>query len=83
MTEPDILSSDIAALKAEQQAAWQELARPTLTTFDRRELRNRIRHSQLELRDRLKMRTERLRFRMRPVEPPPIDTLANIGFRLL
>ena len=81
MTESDVLSRDIGALLAEQRDAWRELARPTTTTFDRRELRNRIRQSGVELRDRLKTRTEQLRFQPHPVEAPA-DSLATINFRL-
>ena len=36
MTEPDVLSRDIDALKALQRDAWRELASPSLTMFDRR-----------------------------------------------
>lgn len=83
MTETDILSSEIGVLMALQRDAWRELASPTLTQFDRRELRNRIRQSGLELRDFLKMRSDRLRFRPRPVEAlADTDSLANINFRL-
>ena len=81
MTEPDVLSSEITMLMAQQQAAWRELASPELTQFDRRELRNRIRQGEVELRDFLDIRTERLRFRPRMVEPA-VDSLASIGFRL-
>jgi hypothetical protein len=81
MTEPDVLSSEIGALMALQRDAWRELARPTLTQFDRREIRNRIRQSGLELRDFLKLRTERLRFLPRPDEAVS-DSLATINFRL-
>jgi len=81
MTEPDVLSSEITALMAQQRAAWRELASPELTQFDRRELRNRIRQSEVELRDFLNMRTEQLRFRPRLIEAP-VDSLANLGFRL-
>jgi len=81
MIELDILNGEIEALMAEQQDAWRELARPTLTAFDRRELRNRIRQGEIELRDHLKVRTDRLRFRPRPVETSR-DSLANIEFRL-
>jgi hypothetical protein len=81
MTEPDVLSSEITYRMSQQRDAWRELASPTLTQFDRRELRNRIRQSEIELRDCLKMRTERLRFRPRPVEEPA-DSLANLAFRL-
>jgi len=82
--EPDVLSRDIDALMAEQREAWCELARLTLTTFDRREIRNRIRHGESELREYLKMRTDRLCFRPRlvPLEAA-VDSLANINFRLL
>jgi hypothetical protein len=81
MIETDVLSSEITVRMAEQRDAWRELASPGLTQFDRRELRNRIRQGEIELRDFLKMRNERLRFRPRPVEEPT-DSLANINFRL-
>jgi hypothetical protein len=82
MVEPDVLSSDIDALKAQQREAWRELASSTLTAFDRRELRNRIRQSGTELRDHLNVRTERLRPQPRPIELPATNP-ADIGFRLL
>lgn len=83
MTDADLLSRDIATLKAEQRDAWRELASPTLTTFDRREIRNRIRQSEVELKDYLKVQTDRLRFRPRlvPAEAT-VDSLATIHFRL-
>jgi hypothetical protein len=81
MTEPDVLSRDIDAMMAEQRDAWRELASPTLTTFDRREIRNRIRQSEVELRDCLKVRTDRLRFQPRPLDAG-MDSLATINFRL-
>ena len=80
MTEPDVLSSEIGVLMALQRQAWRELASPELTQFDRREIRNRIRQSEVDLRGFLNMRTERLRFQPRPVEAP-IDSLATINFR--
>src|SRR4029077_11299054 len=82
MTEPDVLSRDIDALKELQRDAWRELASPTLTIFDRREIRNRVRQSEAELRSHLTLMSERLRFRPRPVEVV-IDSLANLNFRLL
>ena len=82
MTEPDVLSRDIDALKALQREAWRELAGPSLTTFDRREIRNRIRQSEVELRTYLTMMSERLCFRPRPVEVVR-DSLASLEFRLL
>ena len=81
MIETDVLSHEITARLAQQREAWRELAKPELTQFDRREIRNRIRQGEIELRDFLKIRTERLRFWPRVVEPP-VDSLANINFRL-
>ena len=82
MTEPDVLSSEIGVLMALQRDAWRELASSELTQFDRREIRNRIRQGETVLRDYLKTRTERFRFRPQPVEAS-VDSLANINFRLL
>lgn len=82
MTEPDVLSRDIDALKALQRDAWRELASPSLTMFDRREIRNRIRQSETELRNNLKMMSERLRYRPRPVEVVG-DNLPKLDFRFL
>jgi hypothetical protein len=81
MIELDLLSREIDVLMAQQRDAWRELAVPSLTAFDRREIRNRIRQGQVELREHLKVRTERLRFQPRPAEPPT-DSLANFNFRL-
>jgi hypothetical protein len=82
MNEIDALGRDIDALMTAQRDAWQELASPTLTTFDRREIRNRIKQGEAELRDHLEIRTERLRFRLRPAVPVG-DSLAKIKFRIL
>jgi hypothetical protein len=82
MIELDVLSREIDALMALQREAWRELASPSLTTFDRREIRNRIRQGEVELRDHLKARTERLRPSPRPAEPVG-NSLANIRFRIL
>jgi hypothetical protein len=82
MIEPDLLSRDIEVLKERQRGAWRELASPTLTIFDRREIRNQIRQSEVELRSQLTTMSERLRFRPRPVEVVG-DSLANLQFRLL
>ncbi len=82
MIEPDDLGREINALKELQREAWRELASPSLTIFDRREIRNRVKDSEVELRTYLKMMSERLRFRPRPAEEVG-DSLANIDFRLL
>ena len=80
MTEPDALVRDIDAQKAVQRQAWRELASPAITTFDRREIRNRIRQSEAELRVSLRRMSERLRYRPRPAEEVG-DSLASIDFR--
>ena len=82
MTEPDVLGRDIAALKALQRDAWRELASPSLTTFERREIRNRIRQGEVELRENLNTMSERLCFRPRPLEIVE-DSLAKLSFRIL
>ena len=83
MIDLDVLGGEIDALMAQQREAWRELASPSLTSFDRREIRNRIRQGEVELRDYLKMQADRLRFRPRlvPAEAT-VDSLANIQFRL-
>jgi hypothetical protein len=68
MTDSDDLSRDIHALKELQRVAWSQLADPSLTTFDRREIRNRIRHSEADLRAYLKMRSEHARLSVPPMQ---------------
>jgi hypothetical protein len=83
MTEPDILSRKIHGLKEWQSVAWQRVADPLLTAFERREIRNHIKESDGELRRCLAMMSERLRFRSRAVEDVGGDSVANLKFRLL
>jgi hypothetical protein len=83
MTEADVLNRDIDTLMVQQRDAWRELARPTLTIFDRREIRNRIRQSEAELRYCLKIRTDGLSFRPQPAAAGAVkDSLAELNFRL-
>lgn len=82
MTEPDALSRKIHELKESQRVAWQRVADPMLTAFERREIRNHIRESEGDLRQSLAMMSERLRFRARPAEDVR-DNLARPNFRLL
>ena len=81
MTESDTLSRKIHELKAWQTAAWRRIADPLLTAFESREIRNQLRESNRELRRCLAMRSERFRFRPRPVEDAG-DSLAQIKFHL-
>ena len=73
MTDSDILSRDIHALQELQRVAWSQLASPSLTTFDRREIRNQIRQSEAELKAYLKMKSERALF--------PVYTSPDSGYR--
>ena len=82
MKEPDILSRKIRELKDWQTAAWQRIADPMLTAFERREIRNHLRDSEFELRHYLDMMSDRLRFRPAPAEKVD-DSLAKLQFRLL
>jgi hypothetical protein len=68
MTDPNVLDRKIYELKEVQRAAWRQLADSSLTTFERREVRNQIRLSNNDLRQYLQMMSERLRFRVRPDE---------------
>jgi hypothetical protein len=80
MSDAEALAHEIEALTAIQRNAWRELAGPKLTTFDRREIRNRIRQAEVDLRHFLTIRTERLRSSQQPVEPVT-DSLARLEFR--
>jgi hypothetical protein len=82
MTDPDILSRDIRALKELQRVAWSQLASPSLTVFDQREIRNQLRQSEAELRTYLKMRSERARFPVQPGQNAG-DRRATPTFRLI
>jgi hypothetical protein len=83
MSEADILTRNIHALKELQRAAWRNLADPALTIFERREIRNEIKQSDAELRSYLEMMSDRSRFRERPVESGAADGFGKLEFRLL
>jgi hypothetical protein len=82
MTKPDLLSSKISELKDWQTVAWRRIADPSVTLFERRELRNHLKDADAELRLCLGMRTERLRFRARSAEAVG-DSLTSLKLRLL
>ena len=65
MTEPDILSRKIKELTEWQRVAWRRVADPTVTQFERREIRNHIKESDEALRYYLGMVTERHRLQSR------------------
>jgi hypothetical protein len=59
MNESDI-PDNIHALKESQRVAWQQLARPSLTAFERCELRKQLQLSGAELGYYLEIVSERL-----------------------
>jgi hypothetical protein len=80
MSDAEVLANEIEALTAIQREAWRQLTKPALTTFDRREIRNRIKQSEADLCYFLKIRTERLRLQPRPAEPAG-NCLSRLEFR--
>jgi hypothetical protein len=82
MTEADLLNRKIDELKQWQMVAWRRIADPLLTPFERREIRNHIKESDLALRHCLTMMSERLRFHPRSVANVG-NTLAKLNFRLI
>jgi hypothetical protein len=82
MTEPDILSRKIVELKEWQRVAWRRVADPSVTDFERREIRNHIKESDEHLRYYLEMVSDRLRRRSRAVGDVG-DSFARLNFRLL
>ena len=81
MTEPDTLDRIIRGLKDLQRLAWERLADPALTAFDRRELRSQLKQSTAELRKYLVAMSEHTRLH----ERLPIDvsnTPVRTSFRL-
>jgi hypothetical protein len=46
----DVLEQDVQALKEWLRSAWRQLAQPSMTRFDRRELRNYMREAEAALR---------------------------------
>jgi hypothetical protein len=82
MSEPDILSRKIGELKDWQTVAWRRIADPSVTRFERREIRNHIKQSDDVLRQYLAMMSERVRFRARAMEDVG-DIFTKLRFRLL
>jgi hypothetical protein len=82
MIEADPLNRKIGELKQWQTVAWRRIADPLLTPFERREIRNHLRESDLALRYYLTMMSERLRFHPRSVANVG-NSLAKLNFRVI
>ena len=67
MNQPEVLDSDIRALQQWLRAAWQQLGDPSITAFNRRELRNQMKQCSADLRARLQMAAEQ---QSEPVQQP-------------
>jgi hypothetical protein len=82
MTKPDVLSRKVVELQEWQRVAWRRVADPSVTDFERREIRNHLKESDEHLRYYLGMVSDRLRRQGRTVEDVG-DSLAKLNFRLL
>jgi hypothetical protein len=80
MIEPDTLNHKIRELKEWQTVAWRRIADSSVTTFERREIRNQLKQCDVELRRCLVMTSERHRFRRRGTAAVR-DSLAELDFR--
>jgi hypothetical protein len=82
MTGPDNLSIKIRELIDWQTLAWRRIADPTVTTFERREVRNHLKACDDELRRCLAIMSERFRIGARGTAEVR-DNLVEPKFRLL
>jgi hypothetical protein len=81
MIEPDILNVKIRELMDWQTVAWRRIADPSVISFERREIRNHLKESDVELHRYLDIISERLCFRIR--DPQEVcDSLAELKLRL-
>ncbi len=78
----DTLERDVHALKEWLRQAWHYLAQPTLTRFERQEIRNQIKQTDAELRMCLQMLAARDLARSR-TEAAPAPTVRRPDFRIL
>jgi hypothetical protein len=83
MSEPELLSQHIQALKELQRVAWRQLADSALTTFERRELRNELKQSEAQLRIYLDLMSDHCRSRVTPVEDDAARGMHQFEFRVL
>jgi hypothetical protein len=83
MTDLDVLDRNIIELRNWLTGAWRHLAKPTMTKFERRELRNEMRQCNVELRRCLELvRAERASRRTQPSADIRAG-FGNVDFRLL
>lgn len=77
----DTLDQDVHALKEWLRRAWRYLADPSLTAFERRELRNYMKEADVALRSGLKRIADREVSRREPTSD--VVTARRPDFRIL
>lgn len=83
MTDLEVLERSITELKAWLSGAWRHLANPSLTKFERRELRNDMKQCNIELRRCLELvRAERVN-RQRQSSANQPSHVIHVDFRLI
>jgi hypothetical protein len=83
MTDLEVLERSITELKAWLSGAWRHLANPSLTKFERRELRNDMKQCNIELRRCLELvRAERANRRRQSSANQPSQVI-HVDFRLI
>ena len=83
MTDLEVLDRSINDLKEWLNAAWRQLARPSLTKFERRELRNEMKQCNVELRRCLELvRGERAN-RQKQAAAHQRSHVIHVDFRLI
>jgi hypothetical protein len=78
----DTLERDVHALKEWLRQAWRYLGQPSLTRFERQEIRNQIRETDAQLRVCLQILAKRNQARG-VTQEPPAQTLPRPEFRFL
>jgi len=82
MTELEALDREISGLKELLRVAWKDLANPSLTPFERREVRNQINQYTTELRRYLKALEDKLHGSRKP-SPEQLGGRSKPKLRLL
>jgi hypothetical protein len=76
----DTLERDVQALKEWLRQAWGYLGQPSLTRFERQEIRNQIKQTDAEL--RLCLKKLEARGRAKATQASPERTVAQPEFRI-
>jgi hypothetical protein len=77
----DTLERDVQALKEWLRQAWSYLGHPSLTRFERQEIRNQIKQTDAELKKCLQIIAAQAQAR-RKTPPPPAQAAPRPDFRI-